>query len=304
VFISVLTVFFAVFCLVFSLSGRKFDKMNGILYIVATPIGNLEDITLRALRILKEVDVIAAEDTRHTRKLLSRYGISKKLVSYWGAREKARAEAVISRLKEGQDVALVTDSGTPGISDPGEVVIRGAIDEGLNVVAVPGPSAIIAALSISGITSREFVYPGFLPPKHNMRVKMLEELRLEHRTMVFYEAPHRLLDSLNDIYEVFGDRYCAVCHELTKLNEEVLRGILSVLIEELQQKVIAGEYVLVLEGKVVEGITVEEAIPEVWGLMKKGLRRKEAARMISQQYGLSQKALYDESLRREGSDEA
>ncbi len=278
--------------------------MNGILYIVATPIGNLEDITLRALRILKEVDVIAAEDTRHTRKLLSRYGISKKLVSYWGAKEKAKAEAVISRLKEGQDVALVTDSGTPGISDPGEVVIRGAIDEGLNVVAVPGPSAIIAALSISGITSREFVYPGFLPSKHNMRVKMLEELRLEHRTLVFYEAPHRLLDSLNDIYEVFGDRYCAVCHELTKLNEEVLRGRLSVLIEELQQKVIAGEYVLVLEGKVVEGITVEEAIPEVWGLMKKGLRRKEAARTIAQQYGLSQKALYDESLRQEDRDEA
>ncbi|GBE36801.1 ribosomal RNA small subunit methyltransferase I [bacterium BMS3Bbin07] len=123
-FISVLTVFFAVFCLVFSLSGRKLDKMNGILYIVATPIGNLEDITLRALRILKEVDVIAAEDTRHTRKLLSRYGISKKLISYWGAREKARSEAVIARLKEGQDVALVTDSGTPGISDPGEVVIE------------------------------------------------------------------------------------------------------------------------------------------------------------------------------------
>jgi 16S rRNA (cytidine1402-2'-O)-methyltransferase len=273
--------------------------MNGILYIVATPIGNLEDITLRALRVLKEVDVIAAEDTRHTRKLLSRYGISKKLISYWGAKEKAKAEAVISRLKEGQDVALVTDSGTPGISDPGEVVIKGAIDEGMNVVAVPGPSAIIAALSISGITSREFVYPGFLPPKHNMRVKMLEELRLEHRTLVFYEAPHRLSDSLNDIYEVFGDRYCAICHELTKLNEEVLRGMLSVLIEELQQRVIAGEYVLVLEGRAVEGITVEEAIPEVWGLMKKGLRRKEAARMIAQQYGLSQKALYDESLRLE-----
>ncbi len=303
-FISVLTVFFAVFCLVFSLSGRKLDKMNGILYIVATPIGNLEDITLRALRILKEVDVIAAEDTRHTRKLLSRYGISKKLVSYWGAREKARSEAVIARLKEGQDVALVTDSGTPGISDPGEVVIREAIAEGLNVIAVPGPSAIIAALSISGITAREFVYPGFLPPKHNMRVKMLEELRLEHRTIVFYEAPHRLLDSLSDIYDVFGDRYCAVCHELTKLNEEVLRGRLSVLIGELQQKVIAGEYVLVLEGKAVEGITVEDAIPEVWGLMKKGLRRKEAARMISQQYGLSQKALYDKSLKQEERDEA
>ncbi|HEB76429.1 MAG TPA: 16S rRNA (cytidine(1402)-2'-O)-methyltransferase [Nitrospirae bacterium] len=277
--------------------------MNGILFIVATPIGNLEDITLRALRVLKDVDVIAAEDTRHTRKLLTRYGISKRLISYWGAKEKVKAEAVIERLTEGENVALVTDSGTPGISDPGEVVIRRAIDEGIEVVAVPGPSAIIAALSISGITAREFVYPGFLPPKRGLRVKMLEELRLEHRTMVLYEAPHRLLDSLNDMYEVFGDRYCAVCHELTKMNEEVMRGRLSDLIEELQHRVIAGEYVLVVEGKTAEGISAEDAVAEVRGLMRKGMRRKEAARKIAQQYGLSQKRLYDESLGKGGTDE-
>ncbi len=277
--------------------------MNGILFIVATPIGNLEDITLRALRVLKDVDVIAAEDTRHTRKLLTRYGISKKLISYWGAKEKVKAEAVIERLTGGENVALVTDSGTPGISDPGEVVIRRAIDEGIEVVAVPGPSAIIAALSISGITAREFVYPGFLPPKRGLRVKMLEELRLEHRTMVLYEAPHRLLDSLNDMYEVFGDRYCAVCHELTKMNEEVMRGRLSDLIEELQHRVIAGEYVLVVEGKTAEGISAEDAVAEVRGLMRKGMRRKEAARKIAQQYGLSQKRLYDESLGKGGTDE-
>ncbi len=277
--------------------------MNGILFIVATPIGNLEDITLRALRVLKDVDVIAAEDTRHTRKLLTRYGISKRLISYWGAKEKVKAEAVIERLTGGENVALVTDSGTPGISDPGEVVIRRAIDEGIEVVAVPGPSAIIAALSISGITAREFVYPGFLPPKRGLRVKMLEELRLEHRTMVLYEAPHRLLDSLNDMYEVFGDRYCAVCHELTKMNEEVMRGRLSDLIEELQHRVIAGEYVLVVEGKTAEGISAEDAVAEVRGLMRKGMRRKEAARKIAQQYGLSQKRLYDESLGKGGTDE-
>ncbi len=277
--------------------------MNGILFIVATPIGNLEDITLRALRVLKDVDVIAAEDTRHTRKLLTRYGISKRLISYWGAKEKVKAEAVIERLTEGENVALVTDSGTPGISDPGEVVIRRAIDEGIEVVAVPGPSAIIAALSISGITAREFVYPGFLPPKRGLRVKMLEELRLEHRTMVLYEAPHRLLDSLNDMYEVFGDRYCAVCHELTKMNEEVMRGRLSDLIEELQHRVIAGEYVLVVEGKTAEGISAEDAVAEVRGLMRKGMRRKEAARKIAQQYGLSQKRLYDESLGKGDTDE-
>ncbi|NOZ24603.1 MAG: 16S rRNA (cytidine(1402)-2'-O)-methyltransferase [Nitrospirae bacterium] len=278
--------------------------MSGILYVVATPIGNLEDITLRALRVLKEVDVIAAEDTRHTRKLLSRYGITKRLISYWGAKEKVKAEAVIERLSGGEDVALVTDAGTPGISDPGEVVIRRAIDEGIDVVAVPGPSAIIAALSISGITAREFVYPGFLPPKRSLRVKMLERLKLEHRTMVFYEAPHRLLDSLNDMYEVLGDRYCAICHELTKMNEEVMRGRMSGLIDELQHKVIAGEYVLVVEGRGIEGITAEDAVAEVWSLMKKGMRRKEAARMIAHQYGLSQKRLYDESLRQGGEDEA
>lgn len=277
--------------------------MSGTLYIVATPIGNLEDITLRALRVLKEVNVIAAEDTRHTRKLLSYYNISKPLISYWGAKEKVRAEEVITRLMDGQDVALVTDAGTPGISDPGEIVIKRVIEEGLNIVPVPGPSAIIAALSVSGITAREFVYLGFLPPKHNQRIKRLEELRLEHRTMVLYEAPHRLLESLNDIYEVFGDRYCAICHELTKFNEEVLRGRLDVLVEEIQRRTIAGEYVLVVEGRVAESVAMEEALVEVWGLMKKGMRRKDAARTVAHQYGLSQKTLYDDSLRQEGRDE-
>ncbi len=271
--------------------------MGGILYVVATPIGNLEDITLRALRVLKEVDLVAAEDTRHTRKLLSHYGISnKRMTSYWGAREKVKADEVISRLNEGLDVALVTDSGTPGVSDPGEVVIRNAVEEGLTVVAVPGPSAVIAAISVSGIPAREFVYAGFLPPKRSQRVKKLEELRLDRRTMVFYEAPHRLMDSLGDMLEIFGDRHCALCHELTKLNEYVLRDTLSALIAELRERVVAGEYVLVVEGKSGEDVTVEDALAEVRGLMKRGIRRKDAARTIARRYGLSQKALYDGSL--------
>ncbi len=270
--------------------------MKGTLYVVATPIGNLEDITLRALRVLKEVDVIAAEDTRHTRKLLSHYGISRPLMSYWGAREKVRAEAVISTLRDGRDVALVTDSGTPGISDPGGVVVREAVEAGLDVVPVPGPSAVIAALSVSGISAREFVYLGFLPNKRSQRIKRLESLRFEERTLVFYEAPHRLLESLADILDLLGDRYTAVCHELTKLNEEVMRGRLSLLISELEEGTVAGEYVIVTEGRGAEEVPVEGAVEEVWALMKKGLRRKDAVKRVAGQYGISQKALYDRSL--------
>ncbi len=270
--------------------------MKGILYIVSTPIGNLEDITFRAIRILKEVDLIAAEDTRHTRKLLTHYGISKPLTSYWGAKEKVKAEEIIKRLNEGIDVALVTDAGTPGISDPGSVVIKRAIEEGIEVIPIPGPSAIITALSVSGLDTNEFVYIGFLPPKHSQRKKALEELKREHRTVVFYEAPHRLLDTLEDMLQVLGDRACCVCHEMTKLNEELFRGSLSEVIERLEQRSIAGEYVIIVEGHKTEGLTVEEAVEEVLALMKQGSGRKEAVKRVAAQYGLSQKTLYDMSL--------
>ena len=270
--------------------------MSGFLYIVATPIGNLEDITLRALKVLKEVDLIAAEDTRHTRKLLSHFGISKPLVSYWGAREKVKAEKVISSLLNDKDVALVTDAGTPGISDPGEVLIRRAIEENITVVPVPGPSAIITALSVSGLSTREFLFLGFLAPKSSQRRKRLQEVRFEDRTMVIYESPHRLIEVLGDMHDILGDRYAAVSHELTKFNESVYRGRIADILDELKQAVIAGEYVIVLEGMAEAEISIDDALQEVIGLMKKGLKRKDAVKKVAGQYGLRPKELYDRTL--------
>ncbi len=274
--------------------------MKGVLYIVSTPIGNLEDITLRALRVLKEVDVIAAEDTRHTRKLLSHFGISKPLISYWGAREKVKAEEVLRHLAEGRSVALVTDSGTPGISDPGARVVRRAAEEGYETIPVPGPSALTAALSVAGMTG-EFLFIGFLPPKATQRRRMLQELKYERKVIVLYEAPHRLLDTLYDMADILGDqRYGVVCHELTKLNERIYRGQLGDLYEILKEETIAGEYVIVVEGSTSRVESMEDALKEVLRLMKQGMRRKEAVKKIASQYGLSQKELYDLSLRQTG----
>lgn len=272
--------------------------MKGILYIVATPIGNLEDITLRALRILKKVDVIAAEDTRRSSKLLSHYGISKPMISYWGRgeREKVRAEEIIKKLKAGQSVALISDAGTPGISDPGEAVIKRALKEGFDVIPIPGPSALIAALSVSGLTIKGFTFTGFLPPKRMQRLKALEELSIEKRTMVFYEAPHRILDTLQDMYEVLGDRNVAVFKEITKIHEEVFRGNLKKVIGEIEGGTIAGEFVVVVEEKGREVASIDDAIREVESLIKKGRGRKEAVKMVSEYYGISKKELYDRSL--------
>jgi 16S rRNA (cytidine1402-2'-O)-methyltransferase len=272
------------------------QKLKGILYIVSTPIGNLEDITLRALRVLKEADVIAAEDTRHTRKLLSHFGIRRPLISYWGGKEKARAEEALARLRGGQSVALVSDAGTPGISDPGAVLIRKALEEKIEVVPVPGPSALVTALSISGLRTEEFVFAGFLPARKAQRNKALEGLSLEPRTLVFYESPHRVMSTLKDMEESLGDRGAAVVKELTKVHEEVLRGRLSEVIPRLADAEVAGEYVIVIEGRKKELPSFEEALQEVRDLMKKGKGRKEAVRTVSGQYGLSKKDLYDRSL--------
>lgn len=270
--------------------------MNGNLYIVSTPIGNLEDITLRALRILKEVDIIAAEDTRHSLKLLNFYGISRPLLSYWSEREKVRTEAIIDKLRSGMSAALISDAGTPGISDPGAVLIKQAIKEGINIIPVPGPSALIAAISVSGISTGEFAFIGFLPSKAVQRQKKLTELAREARTLVFYEAPHRLLDTISDMESVFGGREAALAKEITKIHEEVLRGTLPELLAALESKTIAGEYVIIIEGEKREGMTMDEALNEIRSLMKKGRGRKEAVRIVSEEYGLSKKALYDKSL--------
>lgn len=271
---------------------------KGTLYIVSTPIGNLEDITLRALRILKEADVIAAEDTRHTLKLLTHYGISKPVISYWGEKEQQKAEEVIGRLGNGQSVALVSDAGTPGISDPGGVLVRRALQEGIEVVPVPGPAALIAALTISGFSTEEFVFSGFLPAKQSQRRRFLEELSLEKRTMVLYESPHRVVESMAEMAEIFGGRRMVIAREITKLYEEVMRGTVSEVFERLANSRIVGEFVLVIEGRP-EGegaLGTDDAIREIRALMKKGLGRKEAVKRVAGQYGLSKKELYDLSL--------
>ena len=272
------------------------EVMKGTLYIVSTPIGNLEDITLRALRVLKEVDVIAAEDTRHSSKLLSHFGIAKPLISYWGEKEKVKSEDVLERLRVGQSVALISDAGTPGISDPGGVLIEKAVEEGISVVPVPGPSALIAALSISGLPMKEFSFVGFLPPKKGQRQKYLRELSLEKRTLVFYEAPHRVLETIEDMAEILVDRRAALVKEITKIHEEVLRGNLGEILELLSERTIMGEYVVIVEGRREGAISLDEALSEVKSLMKKGKGRKEAVKAVAEQYGHSKKELYDRSL--------
>ena len=271
--------------------------MKGILYIVSTPIGNLEDITARALRILGEVDVIAAEDTRHSLKLLNHYGISKPLISYWKEKERGRTEDIMKKLNAGQSVALISDAGTPGISDPGSVLIKKAVEEDVRIVPIPGPSAFLAALSVSGLPTDEFTFIGFLPSKKTRRQSVLQELSLEQRTLVFYEAPHRVLEVLMEMELFFKERNAVLIKEITKIHEEVLRGTVPEIRMQLQQSTIAGEYVLIVEGRKTErAFTIADVIPEIGYLMKKGFGRKEAVKKIAAAYGLSRKELYDKSL--------
>jgi len=271
--------------------------VKGTLYIVSTPIGNLEDITARALRILGEVDIIAAEDTRHSLKLLNHYGISKPMISYWKEKERSKAEEIVRRLLSGKSVALISDAGTPGISDPGAILIKMAIEENVPVVSIPGPSACIAALSLSGLPTDQFAFIGFLPPKQSQRKKMLTELSFETKTMIFYEAPHRILETLVDMEALFPGRRAALVKELTKMHEEVLRGNISEILANMEKTKIAGEYILILGGKTEKDrVSTEDALIEVHSLLKKGLGRKEAVKKIADQYGLSKKELYDKSL--------
>lgn len=275
--------------------------MKGTLYVVSTPIGNLEDITLRALRTLKEADLIAAEDTRHSLKLLTHYEIKKPLISYWSERERQGARQILERLRAGDSVALISDAGTPGISDPGYLLIKQALEEEIDVVSIPGACALVAALSVSGLSAAEFTFIGFLPPKKNERLKKLRELAFETRSLIFYEAPHRVLECLSDMEEVFsGARRVALMRELTKFHEETLRGELQDVLDRLEDRPTAGEYVLVVEGRPKEKASVEEATSEVINLMKKGMGRKDAVKTVAEQYGLAKKELYERSLSEQG----
>ncbi|MBI5170708.1 MAG: 16S rRNA (cytidine(1402)-2'-O)-methyltransferase [Candidatus Eisenbacteria bacterium] len=222
---------------------------GGTLFLVATPIGNLEDVTTRALRVLREVDLVAAEDTRRTRRLLDHFGISATLVSLFEHNERSRISGIVARLNEGQSVAVVTDAGSPGIADPGFPLVRAAVAEGLRVESIPGPSAVLAALQVSGLPTDAFTFVGFLPVKHGARRRLLEEYSDRRETIVAFESPHRIERCLEDLEAVWQERPIALCRELTKLHEQVLRGSASEVKAALRDDQKRGEMVLVLGGR-------------------------------------------------------
>jgi 16S rRNA (cytidine1402-2'-O)-methyltransferase len=224
------------------------NKDTGILYICGTPIGNLEDITLRALKILKEVSLIAAEDTRHTKKLLKHYQINTKVTSYYEYNKFKKAPYLVEMLKNGRDIALVSDAGMPGISDPGYVLINLALNNNIKIIPVPGVSALITALVVSGLPTDKFVFEGFLPRKIKERKRYFKIIENEERTIIFYETPHRLKRAIKDMLEIWGDRKIVIARELTKMYEEIVRGKLSQVLSEISTKEIKGEITLVVQG--------------------------------------------------------
>lgn len=274
--------------------------MAGRLFLVGTPLGNLEDITLRALRVLREVDLIAAEDTRRTRELLSYYNIHKPLTSFHHHNRKEKGPVLIRLLKEGKDIALVTDAGMPGISDPGEDLVREALRAGLEVAPVPGPSAVITALVVSGLPARRFVFEGFLPRKGKERKERLADLAYEERTLVLFEAPHRLLKTLKELLEAWGDRSVAVARELTKKFETVFRGTLKEALKYFEENPPRGECTLVVAGASREAPTFipEEVALLVEALEKAGRPRKEALAQIAKFYGRPRREIYKACLSR------
>jgi 16S rRNA (cytidine1402-2'-O)-methyltransferase len=266
----------------------------GTLYIVATPIGNLEDITLRAIRTLKEVDAVAAEDTRHTQKLLSKFDIHTPLTSYHDHNKEEKAPVLVSRLLEGKSIALVSDAGTPGISDPGYFLINLAIDQGVPVVSIPGATAAIAALSVSGLPTDRFVFDGFLPSRHTARMKRLAELAGEERTLIFYEAPHRITQALADMQAVLGDRKAVLTRELTKVHEQVLRGRLSDIRQLLEAGSLKGEFTVIVEATASEAnrvnISAEEYLKNL--ILHRGLPKKEAIALAAHDLGVPKREIY------------
>jgi 16S rRNA (cytidine1402-2'-O)-methyltransferase len=272
---------------------------SGTLYIVSTPIGNLEDITLRAIRVLKEADLIAAEDTRHTKHLLDRYHIETQLTSYHDHNKEEKAPVLVARLLEEKNVALVSDAGTPGISDPGYFLINLAVDQKITVVPIPGATAAIAALSISGLPTDSFVFEGFLPPRHGARLKRLQKLAKEERTIIFYEAPHKIMRTLEDLIEAFGDRRAVVTRELTKIHEETIRGTLSDVLKHLQEGSIKGEFTVIVRGATAEparqDIDAAEYLKNL--MLHRGLSKKEAIAAAAEELGLPKKEVYKESLK-------
>ena len=273
--------------------------MNGKLYLVATPIGNLEDITLRALRILKEVDYIAAEDTRNTLKLLNHFEIKKPLISNHRHNEEDRENSLIEKLKDGKNIAVVSDAGTPGISDPGEVIAKRAIEENIEVIPIPGACAAINALIASGLNTKEFVFFGFLPLNKKLRKEKLEEIKNENKTIIIYEAPHKIKDSLNDLKNVVGERKIVLARELTKIHEEFIRGNIDEIIEKSEN--LKGEMILLIEGNNEinnENILNNLSLEEHYNVYEKqGLDKKEIIKKIAKDRGVNKNEIYQYFLK-------
>jgi len=267
--------------------------VSGTLYVVATPIGNLEDMTFRAVRVLREVDRIACEDTRHTRRLLDHYGISKPLVSYHEHNEPSRSDELLRDLEAGQNIALVSDAGTPLLADPGYRLVTKARERGIAVTPLPGPCAFAAALSASGLPTDSFFFGGFLPAKQSQRRKLLDEMKRSPATLVFYEAPHRIIEALEDIAETMGARPVVLARELTKIHEEFLRGTAAELAKMLAERAaLKGEITLLIgksEAVVVDDTPLETAVEK---LMEAGMPRMEAMKAVARDRGLSKSEVY------------
>lgn len=274
--------------------------MSGKLYICATPIGNLEDITFRVLKTLKEVDLIAAEDTRHSRKLLNYYEINTPMTSYHEHNKIEKARYLVEQLLSGKNIALITDAGTPAISDPGEELVRMAYEAGIEVTSLPGPCALITGLTLSGLSARRFSFESFLPADRKERQRVIGELAGDTRTIILYEAPHRLLKTLKELYEAMGDRSLAVIKELTKIHETVLRTRLSEAIALYEKEEPKGEYIIIIEGKPPGEVEADKqsqwkdkTVSEHMKMYTdKGFDKKEAMKMVAKDRGISKRDVY------------
>ncbi|MDK2801289.1 MAG: rRNA (cytidine1402-2-O)-methyltransferase [Clostridiales bacterium] len=280
---------------------------KGTLYLCATPIGNLEDITLRTLRILKEVDLIAAEDTRRTIKLLNHFEINKPLTSYYEHNQKEKGEYIVRQLLDGKNIALVSDAGTPGISDPGEDLVKRCIENNIKVSSLPGPVAAITGLILSGLSTNRFVFEGFLTVNKRNRQEHLEQIKNDTRTLIFYEAPHKLINTLKDLLQVLGNRNIAVARELTKKFEEVIRCTIEEAIEKFEQDSPKGEFVLIVEG--VNPKKLEEQQQRQWQeisiqqhidmYISQGIDHKEALKRVAKDRGVSKREIYAQQLKKD-----
>lgn len=271
---------------------------KGILYLVATPIGNLEDITFRAIKILNEVDIIAAEDTRQTLKLLNYYKISKKLVSYHRHSEDKKLEFLISKLKEGNNIAVVSDAGTPAISDPGQDIVQSAIKENIKIIPIPGACALINALIISGLDTKEFSFYGFLPLNKKLRLEKLEQIKNEEKTSIIYESPHRLQMTCKDIKKNIGDRYIVIVKELTKIHEKTYRGNISEIINQIEEEP-KGEFILLIKGEKLnkENKLNKLSLEEHYEYYKKqGFEKKEIIKKIAKDRETNKNEIYQKFI--------